>query len=134
MKKHTILALFFTLSLILTSVPINVYADEADGEIEEEIDGNDTLSEDDESSDDTSEGNEPNDNTEGEEESTINSGKCGDDLTWILNEDGTLTISGSGDMYDFTWMEDGNDDNDFYGDSEVRRDYVIHGFIVRRIC
>ena len=100
MKRHTILALFFALSLILTSIPMNVYANKADVEIEEEIDGNDTLSEDDESSDDTSEGNEPNDNTEGEEEITINSGKCGDDLTWTLDEDGTLTISGTGDMYD----------------------------------
>ncbi|MBQ5969879.1 MAG: leucine-rich repeat domain-containing protein [Clostridia bacterium] len=28
----------------------------------------------------------------------IDSGTCGDDLTWILGEDGTLTISGSGEM------------------------------------
>ena len=28
-----------------------------------------------------------------------NSGKCGDDLTWTLDGDGTLTIKGSGDMY-----------------------------------
>ena len=60
MKKHTILALFFTLSLILTSVPINVYADEADGEIEEEIE-DDALSEDDESSDDMTEDDDTND-------------------------------------------------------------------------
>ena len=29
-------------------------------------------------------------------------GTCGDDLTWEL-EDGVLTISGSGDMYDYSW-------------------------------
>ncbi len=29
------------------------------------------------------------------------SGKCGDDLTWELDDDGNLTISGSGGMYDF---------------------------------
>ena len=28
-------------------------------------------------------------------------GACGDDLTWTLSVDGTLTISGSGDMYDY---------------------------------
>ena len=28
-------------------------------------------------------------------------GAQGDNLTWVLNEDGTLTISGSGDMYDY---------------------------------
>ena len=32
-------------------------------------------------------------------------GQCGDDLTWELADDGTLTISGSGDMWDF---ESGN--------------------------
>ncbi len=31
----------------------------------------------------------------------IASGKCGDNLTWTLDEAGTLTISGTGDMWDF---------------------------------
>ena len=30
------------------------------------------------------------------------SGTCGEDLAWTLTEDGTLTISGTGDMYDFS--------------------------------
>ena len=30
------------------------------------------------------------------------SGSCGDNLTWTLDEDGTLTISGTGEMYDYT--------------------------------
>lgn len=30
-----------------------------------------------------------------------NSGTCGDNLTWTLAEDGTLTISGTGEMYDY---------------------------------
>lgn len=34
---------------------------------------------------------------------TTASGTCGDDLTWILDEDGTLTISGTGDM---EWFDD----------------------------
>lgn len=29
-------------------------------------------------------------------EDVIDSGTCGDDLTWVLTQDGTLTISGSG--------------------------------------
>ena len=31
----------------------------------------------------------------------ISSGVCGDNLTWVLNDVGTLTISGEGDMYDY---------------------------------
>jgi len=31
----------------------------------------------------------------------VTSGSCGDNLTWELTNDGTLTISGSGDMYDY---------------------------------
>jgi len=29
------------------------------------------------------------------------SGECGNDLTWVLDSDGVLTISGTGEMYDF---------------------------------
>ena len=35
-------------------------------------------------------------------EDVIDSGTCGDDLTWMLTQDGTLTISGSGRMWDYT--------------------------------
>ena len=31
----------------------------------------------------------------------VDSGKCGDNLTWTLDSSGTLTISGTGDMYDY---------------------------------
>ena len=31
------------------------------------------------------------------------SGECGDDLTWTLDETGTLTISGTGDMWDYEY-------------------------------
>ena len=33
---------------------------------------------------------------------TVASGACGKDLTWTLDDEGTLTISGSGDMYDYS--------------------------------
>ena len=42
---------------------------------------------------------------------TLASGTCGDNLTWFLTEDGTLTISGTGPMYsysfgmDYPWYE-----------------------------
>ena len=36
--------------------------------------------------------------------SIIASGKCGDNLTWTLYEDGNLAITGSGEMYDYSTM------------------------------
>ena len=33
----------------------------------------------------------------------IGQGTCGDDLTWIIDGDGTLTVSGTGAMYDFDY-------------------------------
>jgi hypothetical protein len=38
-------------------------------------------------------------------------GVCGDDLRWYLSEDGTLTISGTGPMYPYAILEDGNEPN-----------------------
>lgn len=34
-------------------------------------------------------------------EEMLHSGVCGDNLTWVLNAEGILTISGTGDMYDY---------------------------------
>ena len=31
------------------------------------------------------------------------SGQCGDNVFWTLDDDGTLTLTGSGDMYDYTY-------------------------------
>ncbi len=36
-------------------------------------------------------------------EDVIASGECGENLTWVLTEDGTLTISGEGEMDDYAW-------------------------------
>lgn len=43
---------------------------------------------------------------------TVDSGTCGDNLTWVLDDEGVLTISGSGEMDDYTpysspWYEYG---------------------------
>ncbi len=34
-------------------------------------------------------------------EDVVASGTCGDNLLWVLKEDGTMTISGTGDMWDY---------------------------------
>ena len=35
--------------------------------------------------------------------SAATSGTCGDNVTWVLDESGTLTISGTGDMWDYSF-------------------------------
>lgn len=40
-------------------------------------------------------------NLEEENSEAVAAGKCGDNLTWSLSDDGTLTISGTGDMYNY---------------------------------
>lgn len=34
----------------------------------------------------------------------ISSGECGENAEWVLYKDGTLVISGSGEMYDYQWF------------------------------
>lgn len=40
-----------------------------------------------------------------EDETNPMSGKCGDNLTWTLNDNGFLTISGTGEMYDYDYSK-----------------------------
>lgn len=42
------------------------------------------------------------------EETVVQSGTCGDNLTWSLNTAGTLTITGTGAMWDYEWCQDGD--------------------------
>lgn len=44
--------------------------------------------------------------TRAEAAKVIESGKCGDNLTWTLDSEGTLTISGTGDMYNYRGVEE----------------------------
>ena len=37
------------------------------------------------------------------EPSIIDSGTCGENLTWTLDDQGVLSISGTGEMYDYNW-------------------------------
>ena len=41
--------------------------------------------------------------TTAESNALFSSGKCGENLTWELDEDGTLNISGTGDMDNFQY-------------------------------
>lgn len=41
-------------------------------------------------------------------EATGHSGTCGDNLTWSFNTAGTLTITGTGAMWDYEWCQDGD--------------------------
>ncbi|MCH5187521.1 MAG: leucine-rich repeat domain-containing protein, partial [Oscillospiraceae bacterium] len=36
----------------------------------------------------------------------MDSGTCGDNLTWVLDDEGALTISGTGDMTNWYWYSD----------------------------
>lgn len=42
------------------------------------------------------------------EETVLQSGTCGDNLTWNFNTAGTLTITGTGAMWDYEWCQDGD--------------------------
>ena len=42
----------------------------------------------------------------------VDSGSCGDNVTWSLDENGLLTISGSGAMYDYEWGKSPFNDNE----------------------
>ena len=49
----------------------------------------------------------------------VDSGICGDNLTWTFDDNGTLTISGTGDMYD--WDLDPLDDENIPWNSYIHR-------------
>ncbi|MCD8022166.1 MAG: leucine-rich repeat protein [Lachnospiraceae bacterium] len=49
-----------------------------------------------------------------EAESGAASGTCGEQVTWVLDSDGTLTISGKGEMNDYASVDDYDVDEDGY--------------------
>ncbi len=53
----------------------------------------------------------------------VRSGKCGDNLTWTLSDDWTLTISGTGRMYEYITAQ--NDDSPWQGYSRNITKLVI---------
>ena len=52
------------------------------------------------------------------------SGTCGDNLTWKLDDTGTLTISGTGDMYDYSNYYGGV--SPWYGERQLINNIVIN--------
>lgn len=52
----------------------------------------------------------------------VDSGACGDNVTWELDDAGTLTISGTGAMRDYTWST-----GPWYQDSRVKKVVVEDG-------
>ena len=53
---------------------------------------------------------------------TTASGTCGDNLTWTLDSEGILTISGTGDMYDYEYKK-----APWFGDTEITKIVVNSG-------
>ncbi|SFY06807.1 leucine-rich repeat protein [Ruminococcus sp. XPD3002] len=51
----------------------------------------------------------------------VDSGKCGDNLTWELDSEGTLTISGTGEMYGLPLQIDQFSDALWYDSTTVKR-------------
>ena len=61
---------------------------------------------------------------------SVKTGKCGDNLKYSLDrETGTLTISGTGDMYDYlgTGGSFSNSGSPFYRESVLKRIYIENG-------
>lgn len=61
---------------------------------------------------------------------TVASGECGDNLTWSVDADGTLTISGTGAIPDFEYVM-GETPNSIYGGANTPwRSYLIRKVVV----
>ena len=62
---------------------------------------------------------------ESEKEDEDSSGDCGDTLSWVKNDNGTLTISGEGDMWDYD--SEGPNRSPWAGDRSIRKVIVKEG-------
>ena len=65
-------------------------------------------------------------NLEEENSEAITAGKCGDSLTWSLSSDGTLTISGTGDMYDYNAVPPYNI-SPWYHNTDIKKLVINNG-------
>ena len=64
------------------------------------------------------------DDTDSDDTTGGKSGYCGENAQWNLDDKGTLTIWGEGDMYDFTW-----DTLPWYGYNDYYNDYIVRAVI-----
>lgn len=86
LKMKRFLGLVLTFALVLTSVPLTGLAETEQSAVTSEEDAE----------------NEP---VVLSEDGIVASGTCGENLTWELDSEGTLTISGTGDMCDFEYNQ-----------------------------
>ena len=62
----------------------------------------------------------------------IDRGKCGDNAEWTLYGDGTLVISGSGDMYDYNWdFKKNGTSTDWYDYKNIINDLKVEKGITK---
>ena len=73
-----LLALFLAFAMVLSMCPVQAFATEA-----EEPEENEAVA------------------VDFEDEETVDGGSCGDGVNWVLTQDGTLIISGQGEMEDY---------------------------------
>ena len=58
----------------------------------------------------------------------VQSGTCGDDVTWVLNDDGVLMISGSGPMYNYDgYYDDGAELVSPFADKSFEKVIIEYG-------
>ena len=57
-----------------------------------------------------------------DEPTIIESGTCGDNLTWALDDEGTLTISGTGNMKNYSW-----NNSPFLENSSIKKVIIENG-------
>ncbi|MCD7860180.1 MAG: leucine-rich repeat domain-containing protein, partial [Firmicutes bacterium] len=95
MKKHGIIALLLLMAMLLEILPLSQMAAAADMSPEA-------------SAEEVTEEASPDGSwivTASEDASVVDSGTCGDNLTWVLDSDGVLTISGEGEMTENPWYD-----------------------------
>ena len=57
----------------------------------------------------------------------VDSGECGENVTWTLDSDGLLTISGTGNMKDYSYKYDIPCDSPFWGNNDIREAIIEAG-------
>ena len=111
--KRKILALFLSVTCIWCTAFHAVAADELNTDAVNEADDTGKITE----------------NNAEEENVNETSGKCGDNLSWVLDEEGTLTISGTGEMD--SWSGDASDESENscapWNQDDVRRIVIEEG-------
>lgn len=61
----------------------------------------------------------------------VDSGKCGENVDWSLDDAGTLTISGSGEMYNWNYWTNGYDDVPWAGYYDSIKSVVFKGNVTK---